>query len=187
MKEIVYLIGCRAVGKSAIGRQLAQRLSYVYLDTDAMIIENHGQSVAEIVEEGGWQQFREYEKEVLHGIQNRRQCVVATGGGAILHSKLWPHLKKRGTVIWLTAALDVLFSRIRADQQTDALRPSLTGKDVCQELEDVLDERFPLYKAAADYTIDTGVMDIASAVSKIEDFLQEPIHGELVKSKNIDG
>ena len=176
MKESVYLIGCRAVGKSSIGRQLAQRLSYVYLDTDTMITEKHGQSVAEIVREGGWQRFRAYEKEVLEELQNRRQCVVATGGGAIIHSKLWPHLKKQGNVIWLTAALDVLFSRIRADQQTDVLRPSLTGNDVCQELENILAERSPLYKAAADYTIDTGVMDIDSAVSKIEDFLQEPIH-----------
>ncbi len=176
MKENVYLIGCRAVGKSSIGKILAQRLAYVYLDTDTMITENHGQSVAEIVEEGGWQQFREYEKEVLQELQSWHQCVVATGGGAIVHSEVWPQLKKQGSVIWLTAGLDVLFSRIRSDQQTDALRPSLTGKDVCQELEDILAERSSLYKAAADYTIDTGVMDIASAVSEIEDFLQDPIH-----------
>lgn len=173
MKENVYLIGCRAVGKSSIGKMLAQKLSYVYLDTDAMITETHGQSVAEIVEEGGWQQFREYEREVLQELQTRRQCVVATGGGAIVHSELWTHLKKEGSVVWLIAGLDVLCSRIRADQQTDALRPSLTGNDVCQELETILAERSPLYEAAADYTINTGVMDIASAVSEINDFLQE--------------
>lgn len=173
MKKNVYLIGCRAVGKSSIGKMLAQKLSYVYLDTDAMITENHGQSVAEIVEADGWRKFREYEEDVLQELQNRRQCVVATGGGAIVHSELWPHLKKKGSVIWLTAGLDVLCSRIRGDQQTDALRPSLTGNDVCQELEDILAERSPLYEAAADYTIDTGAMDITSAVSEIEDFLRE--------------
>jgi len=173
MKESVYLVGCRAVGKSSIGKMLAQKLSYVYLDTDVMITEKHGQSVTEIVEASGWQRFREYEKEVLQELQSRRQCVVATGGGAIVHSELWPHLKKQGCVIWLTAGLDVLCSRIRGDQQTDALRPSLTGKDVCRELEDILAERSPLYKAVADYTIDTGVMNIADAVLGIECFLQE--------------
>ena len=173
MKESVYLIGCRAVGKSSIGKMLAQKLSYVYLDTDAMITEKHGQSVTEIVEAGGWQRFREYEEEVLRELQSRCQCVVATGGGAIVHSKLWPHLKKQGCVIWLTAALDVLCSRIRGDRQTDGQRPSLTGNDVCRELEDILAERSPLYEAAADYTIDTGVMNIADVVSEIQGFLQE--------------
>jgi shikimate kinase len=173
MKENVYLIGCRAVGKSSIGKKLAQKLSYAYFDTDVMITESQNQSVTEIVERCGWQQFRKYEKEVLQQLQSKQQCVVATGGGAIVHSELWPHLKKQGRVVWLTASLDVLYARIRNDNQTDVLRPSLTGKDVCRELEDVLKERSLLYKAASDYIVDTGKFDVSGAVSAIEQYLME--------------
>ncbi len=173
MKQNVYLIGCRATGKSSIGKKLAQKLSYDYLDTDAMITERQGQSVAGIVAKGGWQQFREYEKKTLQQLLTKQQCVVATGGGAIVHSDLWPQLKKQGKVIWLIASLDVLCARIQGDQQTDSLRPSLTGKDVCKELEDVLTERSPLYKSAADCIIDTGLLDVTGVVTEIEKYLME--------------
>ena len=173
MKESVYLIGCRAVGKSSIGKKLAEKLFCAYLDTDVMITQSQGQSVSEIVENSGWQQFRKYEKKVLLQLLKKQPCVVATGGGAIIHSELWPQLKKQGKVIWLTAGFDVLCDRIQEDQQTETLRPSLTGKDICQELEDVLAERSPLYEAAADCIIDTGVQDVAGAVAEIEKYLTE--------------
>lgn len=172
IKESVYLIGCRAVGKSSIGRKLAQALSCTFLDTDAMITESRGQSVAEIVAEGGWSQFREYEKDVLLRLPHMRPCVVATGGGAILHSDVWSHLKKEGRVVWLRAALDILCERIRGDHHSETLRPSLTGKDICRELEDILAERSVLYKAAADCIIDTGTMDVDEAVSQIKHYVQ---------------
>lgn len=173
MKKSVYLIGCRATGKSSVGKKLAQELSYDYLDTDTMIIEGLGQSVAEIVKQRGWQQFRKYEREVLRQTLGRQRYVVATGGGAIIHSELWPKLKKEGRVVWLKASLEVLCSRIRNDHQTEELRPSLTGKDVCQELEAILTERSSLYEAVADYVIDTGVMDVAGAASEIKHYLME--------------
>ncbi len=173
MKQSAYLIGCRATGKSSVGKKLAQELAYDYLDTDTIITESQGQSVAEIVKQSGWQQFRKYEKEALRQTLGRQRCVVATGGGAIIHDELWPKLKKEGCVIWLTASLEVLCSRIRSDQQTEGLRPSLTGKDICQELEDVLTERLSLYEAAADCVIDTGLMDVSDAVSEIKQYLME--------------
>ncbi len=108
MKESVYLIGCRAVGKSSIGRELAHTLSWSFLDTDTLITEKFGQTVAAIVEDGGWKKFRNAEKEILLQLQNKKKCVVATGGGAILHSDVWPELKKLGNVIWLTADLATL-------------------------------------------------------------------------------
>ena len=171
MKESVYLIGCRAVGKSSIGKALANKLSYVYLDTDTMITDSQGKNVAEIVAADGWSHFRENEKEVLRQLVDRDHCVVATGGGAILHTELWPPLKKQGTVIWLTASLETLCKRIQADTQTDTLRPSLTGGDICQELEVVLNERSPLYETAADFIVDTGILDVGGAVTEIENYL----------------
>lgn len=171
MKESIYLIGCRAVGKSSIGRKLAQSLSCPFLDTDSMIIENQGQTVAAIVREEGWQKFREYEKGVLAQLLEYEKCVVATGGGAILHREVWPHLKKQGTVVWLRADIDILCQRIQGDRQSKTQRPSLTGNDVCLELEEVLAERSPLYEATADCSVDTGEMSVDKVVSEIEHYL----------------
>ncbi len=172
MKESVYLIGCRAVGKSSIGRELAHTLSWKFLDTDTLITDKLGQTVTEIVAANGWQKFREAEKEVLRQLQNEQKCVVATGGGAILHGEVWPELKKQGNVIWLTADIATLCARISGDQQSASLRPSLTGNDICLELEDVLAERSPLYRTFADCIIDTGVLDVEQAVLKITNYVK---------------
>jgi shikimate kinase len=167
MKESVYLIGGRAVGKSSIGVKLAQRLGYEFLDTDTLITDECGCSVAEIVSREGWQAFRDYEKRALRKLITQEYCVVATGGGAILHRDLWLELKKQGTVVWLKADPAILCERIAGDQFSAVQRPSLTGKDICQEMEDVLKERTPLYRETADCIIDSGKITIDEAVQEI--------------------
>lgn len=168
MKNCVYLIGCRAVGKSSIGVELAKRLGYDFLDTDTLIVEKKDAPVTTIVAEEGWQGFRKVENEVLHELRGKDHCVVATGGGAILHREIWLELKKQGQVVWLTADLEILCERLRADLNSETLRPSLTGKDVCLELGEVLEKRNPLYRELADFVVDTGKMTVAEAVHFIE-------------------
>ena len=167
MKESVYLIGGRAVGKSSIGVKLAKKLGYEFLDTDTLITDECGCSVAEIVSREGWEAFREYEKRTLRQLILKKSCVVATGGGAILHRELWRDLKKKAKVVWLTADPTILCTRIAGDQYSAVQRPSLTGRDICQELEDVLSERNPLYRETADCIIDTAKMTIDEAVQAI--------------------
>jgi shikimate kinase len=171
MKKMIYLIGGRAVGKSSIGAALAQQLGYEFLDTDTLITDDCGCSVAEIVERKGWDAFRTYEEKVLQGLIGRQACVVATGGGAILHRSVWSELKKRNLVVWLRADLAILHKRLAADLHSDSLRPSLTGKNIFQELEEVLQERNPLYKETAHSIIDSGVLSVSDAVLAIEELL----------------
>ncbi len=173
MKDSIFLIGARAVGKSSIGLKLAQRLGYEFLDTDTLITKEQCCSVAEIVVRGGWETFRKFEKQVLEGLVAKKACVVATGGGAILHRDVWKKLTKHGIVVWLTADLHVLCDRITEDLQSDALRPSLTGKNVCRELEEVLRERNPLYSETADCIVDTGSVSVDDGVHIIE----QALHG----------
>lgn len=167
MQGSVYLVGGRAVGKSSIGVELARRLDCEFLDTDRLITEQKGASVAAIVTDEGWQEFRRCEQEVLAALKGRTGCVVATGGGAILHRELWSELKQEGLVVWLTADLDILCHRIRGDRLSETLRPSLTGKDTCAELAEVMAERGPLYRQTADMVIDTGKLTVAQAVQRI--------------------
>ncbi len=173
MEKSIYLVGGRAVGKSSIGKELAQRLGYEFLDTDTLITEACGCSVAEIVEREGWQAFRGYEKQVLLDLVGRKSCVVATGGGAILHRELWPQIKEHATVVWLQADLATLEKRIMGDGNSSSQRPSLTGKDICQEMKEVLRERNPLYKETADCIIDSSAMMVYDAVLEIEKFCRQ--------------
>jgi shikimate kinase len=167
MKESVYLIGGRAVGKSSIGAELAQRLGCKFFDTDTLITDACGCSVADIVGCEGWKAFRDYEKRALCKLITQERCVVATGGGAILHRELWLELKQHGMVVWLMADPSILCKRIECDHHSVLQRPSLTGKNICQEVGDVLKERNPLYRETADYIIDTGKMTIDDAVREI--------------------
>ena len=167
MKEIIFLIGFRAVGKTTVGRQLADRLGFSFLDTDVLICEKKGSSVHDIVKAEGWDGFRRCEQEVLQGLGEHRRCVIATGGGAVLHRHLWPVLKEHGPVVWLTAEPDILCQRIQADSVSDVLRPSLTGKGVCAEVREILAVREPLYREIADIIVDTGRLSVPEVVEFI--------------------
>ena len=164
MKEIIFLIGFRAVGKTTVGRQLADRLGFSFLDTDILICDKKGATVNDIVEAEGWDGFRRSEQEVLQGLGEQRRCVIATGGGAILHRHLWPFLKEHGPVVWLTADPDILCQRIQADS---GLRPSLSGIGVCEEVREILAFREPLYRETADIIVDTGKLSVPEVVDKI--------------------
>lgn len=120
-----------------------------------------------IVHAEGWEGFRRCEQEVLRGLGERRRCVIATGGGAILHRHLWPDLKEHGHVVWLTADPDIICRRIQADSVSDALRPSLTGKAVCAEVREVLALREPMYRETADMIVDTGMLSVEEIVDLI--------------------
>jgi shikimate kinase len=167
MDASIFLIGYRAVGKTTIGKKLADNFQFSFVDTDVLICDRKGATVHAIVQAEGWDGFRQCEQEVLQGLAGRRRCVIATGGGAILHRILWPQLKKHGLVIWLTADVDVLCQRILSDNASAPLRPSLTGKGVDAEVREVLALREPLYRETADIIIDTGKFNVEEAVDEI--------------------
>ena len=149
----VVLIGYRGTGKSTVGKLVAARLGRVLVSTDAEIVKLVGQSIPEIVEQHGWEYFRDLETKICQDLAGRNGVVIDTGGGAILRSQNAEGLKRTGKLFWLTAPVESIAKRIGADTQ----RPSLTGtKSFLDEIQDVLRERTPKYQAAADYTIETN-------------------------------
>ncbi len=148
----VVLIGYRGTGKSTVGKLVAARLERVLVSTDAEIVKLAGQNIPEIVEQHGWEYFRDLETKICHDLAGRDGVVIDTGGGAILRSQNVEGLKRTGKLFWLTAPVETIAKRIGADTQ----RPSLTGtKSFIDEIQDVLRERTPKYQAAADYIIET--------------------------------
>lgn len=161
----VVLIGYRGTGKSTVGKIVAARLGRSVLSTDAEIVKSAGQSIPEIVENHGWEYFRDLEAKVCLELAGRTGLVIDTGGGAILRSRNVEVLKETGRLFWLTASVSTIAERIGQDSQ----RPSLTGtKSFVDEIHDVLCERTPKYQAAADFVVET---DGRSAIQVADEIL----------------
>lgn len=160
----VVLIGYRGTGKSTVGTIVAARLGLVLFSMDAEIVKSAGRSIPEIVEQNGWEYFRDLEAKVCGELAGRTGLVVDTGGGAILRPRNVEVLKETGPLFWLTASVETIAKRIAQESQ----RPSLTGtKSFLDEIQDVLRERTPKYQAAADYVIETDGKSVTEVADEI--------------------
>lgn len=160
----IVLVGYRGTGKSTVGKVLAARLGRPLVSTDAEIVLRAGQTVPEIVAQHGWDHFRDLESTVCQDFAARDGLVIDTGGGAILRPHNAECLKKTGIVVWLTASVATIVSRIGHDNQ----RPSLTGnKSFIEEVEEVLAVRTPKYQKAADHVVPTDDRSIEQIVQAI--------------------
>jgi shikimate kinase len=156
LPPLLVLTGFRATGKTAVGRCLARLCGYDFADTDALLTERIGCSVAEAVARHGWPHFREQERLLLTELAERRNTVLATGGGAILHQQEWQLLRKQALVIWLRTDLAATLARLRQDERSADQRPKLLTDDLEAETAALLQEREPLYRAGSDVVIDTA-------------------------------
>ena len=144
----LYLVGMMGSGKTSTGRPLAERLSYGFVDADAVIEQAAGCSIPEIFERDGEAGFRSLESQVLNAISQRHSLVVATGGGVVTQPENWGVLHS-GIVIWLDVVPDQLMQRLKADS---TVRPLLQTADPEADLKALLNKRQPLY-AEADLTV----------------------------------
>lgn len=164
MQKQIILIGYRATGKTSVGKSLAAALCIPFFDMDHELEKRCGRSIAELVAARGWPHFRALEKELLVEIIGRDDQVVSTGGGAILHQDIWPRLKESSVVVWLTADHETICRRLMGDTQTSSQRPALTEGNLYSEIASVLQEREPLYRAGAHFSVDTGELGIDEIV-----------------------
>ncbi len=170
LKQInLYLIGMMGAGKSTIGKALAARLSYRFLDTDTTIEHLMGQSIPQIFASLGEPAFRAIESQVLAEVAAYQRMAIATGGGIVLQQQNWSYLH-HGIVIWLDVPVEVLYARL----QDDTTRPLLQDADPQQRLRDLLSDRQRLYAQAdirlrvdADDTPDHLVDRILEAIASV--------------------
>jgi shikimate kinase len=160
----IVLIGYRGTGKSSVGKLLAERSGRELISTDAEIVRRAGGSIPDIVARHGWDHFRDLESDVCRDLAGKDQLIIDTGGGAILRQANVDRLKANGLLFWLTAEVATISRRIGGDTQ----RPSLTGaKSFVEEIEEVLRERTPAYRAAADHVIATDSRTVGEIVDLI--------------------
>ncbi len=160
----IVLIGYRGTGKSTVGKILAAKLGRELVSTDAEVVKRAKLSIPEIVQQFGWEHFRDLESEVCRELGRKDGLIIDTGGGVILRQQNVDILKKNGTLFWLTAEVPTIARRIGGDTQ----RPSLTGtKSFTEEIQEVLQQRLPKYQAAADHVIATEGRTVEEVVTSI--------------------
>ena len=155
----IALVGYRGTGKSTIGRLVADRLhdagwSDRFADTDSLVEQTAGRSIADIFAREGEEAFRDLESTALDAALASGD-VIATGGGIVLRPENRIRLRESAVVFWLQAPADVLSDRIAADAKSDSQRPALSSLPAHEEVRALLAERQPLYSEVADYELQT--------------------------------
>ncbi|MFY9587732.1 MAG: shikimate kinase [Actinomycetota bacterium] len=162
----VVLIGFMAAGKTAVGRALADRLGFEFCDTDAMVVEASGRSVADLFAAEGEEGFRVRERDAVVRAAARPKQVVACGGGAILSVRNYGVLKGAGPIVYLRTSPDELVARLGNGEG----RPLLAG-DPKTAVPKLLAERAPAYETAADLVVDTDGRSPAEIATEIAEKL----------------
>lgn len=158
----LYLIGYRGTGKSTVGRLVAARLGWAFVDADEELERRAGRTIADIFRTDGEPAFRDLEAAVLADLAARPNLVVATGGGVILRPTNRELLRASGFVAWLRAAPETVWARLQGDPTTAARRPNLASGGR-QEIIDLMAAREPFYRETADAGFDAAASPDAVA------------------------
>ena len=151
MKENLILIGFMGTGKTSLGKLLANKLGRGFVDLDQKIERDAGMTIPKIFELHGEKYFRELEKKAVREVSERKNLVIATGGGTVKDAENVRLLKNSGVIICLTTDPEEIFRRTERRGE----RPLLDNNE--QRLETIkklLAER-EIFYSKADYTIDT--------------------------------
>ncbi len=164
----IFLVGLMAVGKTTVGRLLADSLHMTFYDSDHEIEERAGADTSWIFDVEGEQGFRDREEQVIDDLTQLSGIVLATGGGAVLREANRQALASRGVVLHLDSPLDRLVERTKRDKR----RPLLQQGNVRETLARLMSERGPLYTEVRDYRFVTDRQSPKVLARRIEDQLR---------------
>jgi shikimate kinase len=150
-RRTIALVGLMGVGKSSVGRRLANALDLPFRDADAEVEAAAGRSISDIFTDLGEAAFREGERRVIARLLDLPPHVLATGGGAFMTPETRSLIKSRAISVWLKADLEVLARRVSRKDT----RPLLAGKNPLDVLRAQAEARYPAY-AEADIVVETG-------------------------------
>ena len=158
----IVLVGFMGTGKTTVGKLLANKLNWSYVDTDILIEQKIGLVISKIFEQYGESYFRDRESEVIQEVMQKTQQIVATGGGIVLRDQNIAVMKSNGIIICLTATPEVIYERTKSNNY----RPLLKVAKPQQKIKELLEYRAPFY-AKADITIDASNLAPIEIVNRI--------------------
>jgi len=161
-KTNIILTGFMGTGKSTLGRLLAQKLGYRFVDTDQLIEEQIGQSISELFLQQGEEAFRKLEAKRVKGLATQSELVIATGGGLVLNPDNVAALSRTGRIFCLTATPEEILERISRQQH---IRPLLQDPDPLDRIKELLEQRAPSYQKFPQ--ISTSKINVGQLLNKI--------------------
>jgi shikimate kinase len=144
----ITLIGMSGVGKSRIGKLLAEKLHYSFIDIYWVIEEANGKKLQELIDSLGDEKFLELEENAILGMKNIAFTIISPGGSAIYSEKAMKFLKSISIIVFLNASLEEIKRRTPDFSKRGIVRLIEKG------LEGLYAERLPLYNRYADVTVD---------------------------------
>lgn len=157
-KKSIMLIGMMGCGKSTVGKILAKKLNYKFVDMDEYIENIAKDSIANLFKKGE-DNFRDYETKACSKIAKESNCIIAAGGGVIKRKENIEYFKDNTTIIFIDRPIENIIDDIEVSK-----RPLLSnGKEVLYKLKD---ERYELYKKYSNYTVQ-NVGNIEEVVNDI--------------------
>ncbi len=159
----IFLVGPMGSGKSTVGRALARRIGYRFIDADRELEARCGVDIPTIFDYEGEAGFREREARLIDELTQLERIVLATGGGAVLRPENRRCLTERGHVVLLAVEVTEQLRRVAGDKR----RPLLATADPEAKLKALMTERQPIYESVADIEIKTDSRRMHHVVSRI--------------------
>jgi shikimate kinase / 3-dehydroquinate synthase len=165
----IILVGMMGAGKTTVGKLLAKHLGKTFIDSDEEIQRRTGVTIPHIFDVEGEAGFRVRESGVIQEILKQDDIVLATGGGAILNAQNRLLMKQNGIVVYLKSSVHDLWQRTRHDHN----RPLLQTENPRAKLQELHDQRDPLYSEAADMIMHTGKQSVQILLERLQHKLEE--------------
>ncbi|MEX0617477.1 MAG: shikimate kinase AroK [Pseudohongiellaceae bacterium] len=164
----VFLVGPMGVGKTTIGKVLAEQTGLSFFDSDREIESITGADIPWIFDVEGEAGFRTRESKMLNELTRRNDIVLATGGGAVLSEANRDVLRNRGVVVYLRASIAQQIDRTSRDKN----RPLLQTPDPVARIKELMKERDPLYREISHIIVDTNRRNPRAITAEIIDRLK---------------
>lgn len=142
------MLGMPSSGKSTLGRQLAKKIGYEFVDLDFKIEVTEGKKISEIFNLEGEEYFRRVEADQLRKIEPDSKVVVATGGGTPLFHNNLEFIKGNGICIFLDVKPEELTKRMRSSRRNNRPLLDITANSLDTDIKKIYDERIDIYKQA---------------------------------------
>ena len=161
-ERTIVLVGLMGAGKTSIGRRLAEKLGWNFVDADHEIEQAAGISIPDIFAEHGEPYFRDGERKVIARLLENGKQVLATGGGAFINEETRARIKQQGVSIWLKADIELLLKRVAKRGG----RPLLENNDPEAVMRNLMQQRYPVY-AQADITVESADVQHHQMVNEV--------------------
>ncbi|MDC0498648.1 shikimate kinase [Alphaproteobacteria bacterium] len=163
----ITLCGMMGSGKSSIGKILAKKLNYNFIDVDKLIENEANKTIKKIFEEDGEVYFRDLEEEITIKILNNKETIVSLGGGAIINKKIRKFIEKNSYNIYLKVDVDILTKRL----QNSRNRPLIYKTDLKTELINLIYKRKKFYQKA-----DLIIQNEKNIIETTEDIIKKIVN-----------